>query len=72
MANSGWDKGAFNPENPFGRKATHVGGDNIAFSKMRREAIKAVKNGTANADQVKLVHDTDRVIAEAISKMEEK
>jgi len=72
MANAGWDGGAFNPEKPFGRKATVVGGDNIAFSKMRREAIKAVQRGTANAEQIKLVYDTDKVISEAIAKMEDK
>ena len=69
---AGWDKGAYNEENPFGRKATVVGGDNIQFSQIRRQAIKAVKAGTATPEQISLVHETDRVISEAISKMEEK
>jgi hypothetical protein len=71
VANAGWDGKEFNEKKPFG-KGTVIGGDNIAFSKMRREAIKAVQRGTANAEQVALVNETDRVLSEAIAKMEEK
>ena len=70
MANAGWDTGKFNPEKPFG-KGTVIGGDNIPFSKMRRQAIKAVQAGTANAEQIKIVMEADRVIKEAIEGMEE-
>ena len=55
----------FNEKKPFG-KGTTVGGDAITYGKIRWEATKAVREGRATPEQTLLVHDTDRVIAEAM------
>jgi hypothetical protein len=67
MAGAKWDDKPFNEKRPFGRGATVVGGDNIEFSRMRREAIIAVKEGRATPDQRLLVEDADRVITECLN-----
>lgn len=54
-----WDKNPYNEDNPFGKKSTVVGGDNIYHSKERHEAIKAVKERRATPQQTQLVHDAD-------------
>jgi hypothetical protein len=66
MGTTGWDPKPFNEKRPFGRGATVVGGDNIEFSRVRREAIIAVKNGRATPEQRALVMETDAVIQECL------
>lgn len=61
----------YNEKKPFG-DGTPVAGDNIPFSQERWEAIKAVKARRATAEQTLLVHDTDRIIQEAIELRGEK
>ncbi len=55
----------FNENKPFG-KGSVVGGDGIPFGKTRRAATLAVRAGTATPEQTLLVHETDRIIAEAL------
>lgn len=66
MAYTGWDSKPYNEKNPFGKGATVVGGDNIEYSRMRREAIKAIKANRATPDQIQLVHDADAIIQECL------
>ena len=44
-----------------------VSEDNVMFSRLRYDAIKAMKNGSATPNQAKLVMDTDKVMAEAMA-----
>jgi hypothetical protein len=60
----------FNENKPFG-KGTVVSADNVAHSKTRWEATKAVRAGTATPEQTLLVHETDRIMQEALSLREE-
>ena len=66
----GWDSKPFNEDKPFG-KGTVVGGDNVAHGRVRWDAIKAVKAGTATAEQTLLVHDADQWIRNALDKRED-
>ncbi len=72
MGNTGWAKEAYNEKRPFGRGATIVGGDNIEFSRERRQAIIAVKANRATPEQRALVEDADRIIQECLEGPEEK
>ncbi len=66
MGKTGWDPKPFNEKRPFGRGATIVGGDNIEFSRVRREAIIACKNNRASPEQRALVMEADAVIQECL------
>jgi hypothetical protein len=68
---AGWDSKPFNEDNPFGKKSTVVGGDNILHSKQRWEAIKAVKENRATPAQQQLVHDADIWMQNALAQREE-
>lgn len=57
----------FNEKNPWGKGSTVITQDNLAFSRVRREAIAAVKDRRATADQQVLVADADRVVAETMA-----
>ncbi len=71
MARVSWDPKPFNEKRPFGRGATIVGGDNIEFSRVRREAIIACKHGRATPEQRALVEETDAIIQECLEGREE-
>ena len=66
MAHVSWDPKPFNEKRPFGRGATIIGGDNIEFSRMRREAIIACKTGRATPEQRALVSEADAIIRECL------
>ena len=55
----------FNENKPFG-KGTVIGGDNISHSRVRYDAVKAMKAGTASPEQMLLVHDADLWYATAM------
>lgn len=48
-----------------------IGGDNIEFSRQRREATQAMKRGNPTPEQAALVRETDVVISQAINGSEE-
>ncbi len=62
---AGWDSKPFDEKRPFG-KGTIVGGDNIEFSRVRREAIIACKNNRATPEQRALVLEADAIIHECL------
>lgn len=66
---AGWEK--FNEQNPFGKRATVVGGDNIAHSAARYQAIKAMREGRATPEQMALVHETQTMIHGVMERREE-
>ncbi len=66
MGKTGWDPKPYNEKRPFGKGATIVGGDNIEFSRVRREAIIACKQNRATPEQRALVEETDAVIAQCL------
>jgi len=65
---TGWDTHPYNERHPFGSKATVVGGDNIYFSRVRHEAIRAMKEGRATPEQAALVNEADVIMQEAVAK----
>ncbi len=44
-----------------------IGGDNIEFSQMRRDAVRAVQNRTATPEQAALVREADEIYSQAIN-----
>jgi len=52
---------AFNERKPFGN-CHSFGKDGERFGKIRWEAIKAVRDGTASAEQEQLVTDADEAM----------
>lgn len=67
---------SYNEKSPFGKSSKHsdvavIGGDNIEFSRIRYEAIQAVKRGQATPEQRALVTETDTIIQEALGGGEE-
>ncbi len=48
------------------RGDTFIDTEGLQKAKVRHEAIKAVKAGTATAEQMRLVEDADRVMQEAM------
>ena len=57
---------AFNEENPWGRGATVVTEDNVQASRIRDQAIIAVKARTATPEQYALVAETDAAMQYAM------
>lgn len=56
----------FSAENPWGRGATVVTPDNVVHSRVRQEAIMALRKGTATPEQQALVHEADAAIQSAL------
>lgn len=67
MAGAGWDPAPFNEKNPWGKGSTVVTEDNIAASKVRTAAIRAMVAGNATPEQTALVREADAVMAEAVA-----
>ena len=59
MAGAGWED--FNPKHGFGKEATVIGEENLAFATMRREAERAVIDRTATPEQHAMVADVKRL-----------
>ena len=57
------DKKDFN----MGRQGVVIGGDNIEFSRNRRDAWTAYRAGNATPEQVLLLRETDSIMTQAIS-----
>jgi len=61
----------YDEKNPWGKAGpgstiVTIGGDNIEFSEMRRNAIQAVKSRTATPEQHALVREADTLYQRAI------
>lgn len=56
------DKKDFN----MGREGVVIGGDNIEFSRLRRDAWTAYRSGRATPEQVALLRETDNVMQRAL------
>jgi hypothetical protein len=53
------------------RRGVVIGGDNIEFSRNRRDAWTAYRTGNATPEQVSLLRETDNVMHEAVSKQKD-
>jgi hypothetical protein len=61
------DKKDFN----MGRQGVVIGGDNIEFSRNRRDAWTAYRTGNATPEQVSLLRETDSVMQEAVNQQKD-
>lgn len=61
----GWEQ--YNEKKPFGNTDAVVTKDNEFYSKQRVQAYEAAKRGQATPEQMLLIEDTDRVMAEAVA-----
>jgi hypothetical protein len=59
MAGVGWAD--YNSKHGFGKEATVIGEENLAFAQMRREAEKAVAERRATPEQHAMVADVKRL-----------
>jgi hypothetical protein len=57
----------YNEKKPFGHTDAVVTKDNEYYSKKRVEAYAAAQRGQASPEQMLLIEDTDRVMAEAVA-----
>ena len=62
----------FDEKYPWGKPApgttiVAIGGDNIEFSRYRRDAIVAMRSGRATPEQAALVRETDEIYSQAIN-----
>jgi hypothetical protein len=59
MAGAGWKD--YNEKHGFGKDATVIGEENLAFAQMRREAEQAVMERRATPEQHAMVADVKRL-----------
>ena len=56
----------FSSENPWGKGATVVTADNVMYSRVRQEAIMAMRQNRATPEQQALVYEADAAIQFAL------